>query len=249
MQVIAAVPASLLAAIPLAIAAGFISFISPCVLPLLPGYLAFLTGATGRIEGRPGRGRAFIGSIAFVLGFTVIFVSTGALFGYFGQRLVTHERPVEVVFGVITIGLGLFFAGLWPSSWLQRERRIHHLPRVSVLGAGILGFTFGLGWTPCIGPTLGVILALAASPSGATALRGSILAFFYCLGIGIPFMVAAIATERMATASRWLRRHAKLIGLIGGGLLIAIGVSEVTGWWHSFVLWLQIHYPSYTAPF
>ncbi len=246
---IAAVPASLLAAIPLAIAAGFISFISPCVLPLLPGYLAFLTGATGRIEGRPGRGRAFIGSIAFVLGFTVIFVSTGALFGYFGQRLVTHERPVEVVFGVITIGLGLFFAGLWPSSWLQRERRIHHLPRVSVLGAGILGFTFGLGWTPCIGPTLGVILALAASPSGATALRGSILAFFYCLGIGIPFMVAAIATERMATASRWLRRHAKLIGLIGGGLLIAIGVSEVTGWWHSFVLWLQIHYPSYTAPF
>ena len=246
---IAAVPASLLAAIPLAIAAGFISFISPCVLPLLPGYLAFLTGATGRIEGRPGRGRAFIGSIAFVLGFTVIFVSTGALFGYFGQRLVTHERPVEVVFGVITIGLGLFFAGLWPSSWLQRERRIHHLPRVSVLGAGILGFTFGLGWTPCIGPTLGVILALAASPSGATALRGSILAFFYCLGLGIPFMVAAIATERMATASRWLRRHAKLIGLIGGGLLIAIGVSEVTGWWHSFVLWLQIHYPSYTAPF
>ena len=246
---IAAVPASLLAAIPLAIAAGFISFISPCVLPLLPGYLAFLTGATGRIEGRPGRGRAFIGSIAFVLGFTVIFVSTGALFGYFGQRLVTHERPVEVVFGVITIGLGLFFAGLWPSSWLQRERRIHHLPRVSVLGAGILGFTFGLGWTPCIGPTLVVILALAASPSGATALRGSILAFFYCLGIGIPFMVAAIATERMATASRWLRRHAKLIGLIGGGLLIAIGVSEVTGWWHSFVLWLQIHYPSYTAPF
>ena len=217
---IAAVPASLLAAIPLAIAAGFISFVSPCVLPLLPGYLAFLTGATGRLEERPGRGRAFIGSIAFVLGFTVIFVSTGALFGYFGQRLVAHERPVEVVFGVITIGLGLFFAGLWPSSWLQRERRIHHLPRVSVLGAGILGFTFGLGWTPCIGPTLAVILALAASPSGATALRGSILALFYCLGLGIPFMVAALATERTATASRWLRRHAKVIGLIGGVLLI-----------------------------
>jgi len=247
--VIAAVPASLLAAIPLAIAAGFISFLSPCVLPLLPGYLAFLTGATGRLEGSPGRGRAFIGSIAFVLGFTVIFVSTGALFGYFGQHLVAHERPVEVIFGVITIGLGLFFAGLWPSTWLQRERRIHHLPRVSVLGAGILGFTFGLGWTPCIGPTLAVILALAASPSGATALRGSILALFYCLGLGIPFMVAALATERTATASRWLRRHAKVIGLIGGVLLIAIGVGEVTGWWHSFVLWLQVHYPSYNAPF
>lgn len=246
---IADIPASLLAAIPLAIAAGLISFLSPCVLPLLPGYVAFLSGATGRLEGRSGRGRAFVGSIAFVLGFTVFFVSTGAFFGYFGQHLVTHQRGLEEVFGVITIGLGLFFAGLWPSSWLQRERRIHHLPRVSVLGAGILGFIFGLGWTPCIGPTLATILALAASSSGATALRGSILAFFYCLGLGIPFMVAAVATEWMATASLWLRRHAKVIGLIGGVLLIAIGVCEVTGWWHSFVLWLQIHYPSYNAPF
>lgn len=246
---IADIPASLLAAIPLAIAAGLVSFLSPCVLPLLPGYVAFLSGATGRLEGRSGRGRAFVGSIAFVLGFTVFFVSTGALFGYFGQHLVTHQRGLEEVFGVITIGLGLFFAGLWPSSWLQRERRIHHLPRVSVLGAGILGFIFGLGWTPCIGPTLAVILGLAASSTGATALRGSILAFFYCLGLGIPFMAAAIATERMATTSRWLRRHAKVIGLIGGVLLIAIGVSEATGWWHSFVLWLQIHYPSYNAPF
>ena len=245
---IANIPTSLLAAIPLAIAAGLVSFLSPCVLPLLPGYVAFLTGSTGRLEARTGRGRTFVGSIAFVLGFTVIFVSTGALFGYFGQHLVTHQRGLEEVFGVITIGLGLFFAGLWPSSWLQREHRIHHLPRVSVLGAGILGFIFGLSWTPCIGPTLAAILTLAAS-SGATALRGSILVFFYCLGLGIPFMVAAIATEWMATASMWLRRHAKIIGLIGGVLLIAIGVCEVTGWWHSFVLWLQIHYPSYSAPF
>jgi cytochrome c-type biogenesis protein len=246
--VIADLPASLLAAIPLAIAAGFISFLSPCVLPLLPGYLAFLSGSTGRLQGSSGRGRAFVGSIAFVLGFTLIFVSVGALFGGFGQHLLTHDRGLEEVFGVITIGLGLFFSGLWPSSWLQRERRIHHLPRASVLGAGVLGFTFGLGWTPCIGPTLGVILGLAAT-SGATALRGSILAFFYCLGLGIPFMAAAIATEKMATASSWFRRHTKVIGVIGGVLLIAIGVSEVTGWWHSFVLWLQTHYPSYNAPF
>jgi cytochrome c-type biogenesis protein len=119
--VIAALPASLLAAIPLAIAAGFISFLSPCVLPLLPGYLAFLTGSTGRLQGPSGRGRAFIGSIAFVLGFTLIFVSVGALFGDFGQHLLIHDRGLEEVFGVITIGLGLFFAGLWPSSWLQRE--------------------------------------------------------------------------------------------------------------------------------
>jgi cytochrome c-type biogenesis protein len=239
--------ASLFAAIPVAIAAGLVSFLSPCVLPLIPGYVAFLSGATGRIEGRSGRGRAFIGSIAFIIGFAVIFISFGALFGDFGSLLKDHERLLEVIFGVVTIGLGLFFAGLWPSSWLNRERRIHHLPRVSVLGAAVLGFTFGLGWTPCIGPTLGVILGLAASSSGATALRGSVLAFFYCMGLGIPFVVAALATEWMATASTWLRRHARMIGLVGGLLLVAIGVCEVTGWWHAFVLWLQVHFPASNA--
>lgn len=241
---IASIPASLFAAIPIAIAAGLVSFLSPCVLPLIPGYVAFLTGATGRIEGHSGRGRAFVGSIAFIVGFAVIFISFGALFGDFGSRLAAHERVLEIIFGALTIGLGLFFSGLWPSRWLNRERRIHHMPRVSVLGAAALGFTFGLGWTPCIGPTLGAILGLAASSSGATALRGSILAFFYCMGLGIPFVVAALATEWMATASTWLRRHARAIGLVGGILLMAIGVCEVTGLWHTFVLWLQVHFPA-----
>jgi cytochrome c-type biogenesis protein len=242
--VIATIPASLFAAIPLAIAAGLVSFVSPCVLPLVPGYLAFLSGAAGRLEGQSGRGRAFVGSLAFILGFTIVFVSFGALFGDFGQHLSAHQRVLEIVFGVITIGLGLFFAGWWPSSWLNRERRIHHLPRATVVGAAALGFTFGLGWTPCIGPTLSAILTLAAASSGATALRGSILAFFYCLGLGIPFIVAAIATEWMAVASTWLRRHAKVIGIVGGMFLIAIGVCEVTGWWHTFVLWLQTNLPA-----
>jgi cytochrome c-type biogenesis protein len=241
---IATIPASLFAAIPLAIAAGLVSFLSPCVLPLIPGYVAFLTGATGRMEGQSGRGRAFIGSIAFIFGFAIIFISFGALFGDFGARLAAHERVLEIVFGALTIGLGLFFSGLWPSSWLNRERRIHHVPRVSVVGAAALGFTFGLGWTPCIGPTLGAILGLAASAQGATALRGSILAFFYCMGLGIPFVVAALATEWMSTASKWLRKHAKVIGLIGGVLLILIGICEVAGWWHTFVLWLQVHFPA-----
>lgn len=236
--------ASLFAAIPLAVAAGLVSFLSPCVLPLLPGYLAFLTGATGRLEGQSGRGRAFVGSIAFILGFALVFVSLGAIFGELGLAVRAHQRVLEEVFGVVTIGLGLFFAGWWPSSWLQRERRVHHLPRVSVVGAAVLGFTFGLGWTPCIGPTLAAILGLAASSSGATALRGSILAFFYCLGLGIPFVVAALATEWVASASTWLRRHAKVIGVVGGVLLIAIGVCEVTGWWHDFVVWLQVHVPA-----
>jgi cytochrome c-type biogenesis protein len=246
--VIATLPSSLLAALPIAVAAGFVSFVSPCVLPLLPGYLAFLSGAAGSLEGRAGRGRAVIGAIAFIIGFAIVFVSLGALFGGFGSLLRDDQRTLSIVFGSITILLGMFFAGWWPSSWLNRDQRIHHLPRASILGAGALGFLFALGWTPCIGPTLGAILALAAN-SGATALRGSILAFFYCLGLGIPFVVAALATEWVSTASSWLRRHQRTIGRIGGMLLIVIGILEVTGAWHAFVIWLQVRFPSWTAPF
>lgn len=243
----ASIPASLVLAIPLAVAAGLVSFLSPCVFPLLPGYLAFLGGATGRIEGRSGKGRAVVGSIAFVLGFSLVFISLGALFGGLGSEFKTHQRLLSEIFGTVTIALGLFFTGWWPARWLQRDARMHHVPRVSVLGAAALGFTFGLGWTPCIGPTLGAILGLAGSASGATALRGSILALFYCLGLGIPFVVAALATEWMASASKWLRRHARVIGLVGGIMLILIGVSEVTGWWHTFVLWLQTNFPASNA--
>ena len=239
-------PSSLLAALPLAFAAGVVSFASPCVLPLLPGYVAFLSGATGRIEGTSGRGRAFVGSLAFVLGFAVVFVSFGAIFGGLGRTFQTHQRGLDEIFGALTIVLGFFFAGWWPSSWLQRERRIHLLPRASVLGAAFLGFLFALGWTPCIGPTLAAILGLAAT-SGPSAYRGSILAFVYCLGLGVPFVFAALATEWMATASTWLRRHSTTIGRVGGAMLILIGLAEVTGVWHSFVLWLQVHVPSGTT--
>ncbi len=242
-----ALPSSLVAAFPLAFAAGLVSFVSPCILPLLPGYVAFLGGATGRVDGRSGRGRAVVGSIAFIIGFALVFVSFGALFGDLGSSLRAHERVLEEVFGVVTVALGLFFAGWWPSSWLERDRRVHHVPRVSVFGAALLGFTFALGWTPCVGPTLGAILGLAASSSGATALRGSILAFVYCLGLGVPFVIAALATEWMATASVWLRRHANLIGRVGGVMLIVIGLAEVSGAWQTFVLWLQVHFPATNA--
>lgn len=243
---IASLPSSLLAAMPLAFAAGFVSFISPCVLPLLPGYLAFLGGTTGKIEGKSGRGRAVMGSVAFVIGFSLVFVSLGAAFGGIGFHLRAHQRILEIVFGSITVVMGFFFAGWWPSSWLQRERRIHHLPRVSILGAASLGFLFALGWTPCIGPTLQAVLTLASS-SGATAWRGSILAFVYCLGLGLPFVVAALATEWVSTVSTWLRRHSKVIGRIGGLFLIAIGVLEVSGAWHAFVVWLQVNFPATNA--
>jgi cytochrome c-type biogenesis protein len=242
-----ALSSSLLAALPIAVAAGFVSFISPCVLPLVPGYLAFLSGAAGSLEGRSGRGRAVVGAVAFIIGFAIVFVSVGALFGGFGQLLRDDERALSIVFGSITILLGMFFAGWWPSSWLNRERRFHYLPRASILGAGALGFLFALGWTPCLGPTLGAIVALEGATPGATALRGSILALFYCLGLGIPFIVAALATEWMSTASSWLRRHQRAIGRIGGMFLIVIGVLEVSGAWHSFVLWLQVNFPSSRA--
>jgi len=141
---------------------------------------------------------------------------------------------------VVTILLGMFFAGWWPSSWLQRDRRIHHLPRASIIGAGLLGFTFALGWAPCIGPTLASILGLAAASNGATAFRGSVLAFVYCLGLGVPFLVAAFRDrvdgnyDELASSSRQGRR------VVGGVLLILIGVAEVTGLWSSFVVWLQV---------
>ena len=243
----ASLPSSLLAAFPLAFAAGLVSFASPCVLPLLPGYLAFLGGATGQIDTRSGRGRVVIGALAFILGFAIVFVSFGAAFGGLGATLRTHQRLLQVIFGCVTVVLGMFFAGWWPSSWLQRDARSHRLPRASVLGAALLGFTFALGWTPCIGPTLASITLLAASSSGATALRGSILAFVYCLGLGLPFIIAALATERMAGASAWLRRHSRAIGLVGGILLILIGIAEISGAWNTFVTWLQDHLPASTT--
>jgi cytochrome c-type biogenesis protein len=242
-----ALASSLLAALPIAVAAGFVSFISPCVLPLVPGYLAFLSGAAGTLEGRSGRGRAVVGAIAFIVGIAVVFVSLGALFGGFGQWLRDDQRVLSIVFGTITILLGMFFAGWWPSSWMNRERRFHYLPRASVLGAGALGFLFALGWTPCLGPTLGAIVALETATPGATALRGSILALFYCLGLGVPFIVAALATEWVSSASSWLRGHQRAIGRIGGMFLIVIGILEVSGAWHSFVIWLQVNFPSSRA--
>ena len=239
---IATLPSSLLAAMPLAFAAGLVSFASPCVLPLLPGYVAFLSGAAGSVQGR-GRGRAVVGALAFIVGFGLVFVSAGALFGGAGKFLNHHERVLEVAAGVVTVALGLFFAGWWPSRWLAREKRVHFVPRATVAGAGVLGFTFALGWSPCIGPTLAAILALAGT-SGASALRGSILAFVYCLGLGVPFLVAALATEWMASASAWLRARAKVVGRVGGLMLVAVGVAEASGAWHSFVLWLQTHAPA-----
>jgi len=242
---IATLPSSLLAALPIAVAAGFVSFISPCVLPLLPGYLAFLSGAAGSLEGRSGRGRAVIGAVAFIIGFAIVFVSLGALFGGFGALLRDDERILSVVFGVITILLGMFFGGWWPSSWLNRERRIHYLPRASILGAGALDSSSRSGGRPASvrrwGRSSDSRRTQAPPRCAVRSSRSSTVSSRH------PVYRRRARDEWVSTASSWLHRHQRTIGRIGGLLLIVIGILEVTGAWHSFVLWLQVHFPSSTS--
>jgi cytochrome c-type biogenesis protein len=242
--VISTLPSSLIAAIPVAIAAGIVAFASPCVVPLVPGYIAFISGAVGHVEVQARRGRALTGAAAFVLGFSVVFVSEGALFGAFGARLHEYQRPIQMAFGVVTIALGMFFAGWLPGSWLQREARWHRVPSATVAGAVALGFLFGLGWAPCIGPTLASIIILTYATSNATALRGSVLAFFYCVGLGVPFLLFALLGDMATKSSRWLRSHRQVVAVTGGVMLIAIGVAELTGAWQHWVTWIQDNLPT-----
>ena len=244
---------SLVLALPIALAAGLLSFLSPCVLPLVPGYLSFLGGAAGAQAAVSDRrfksGRTVLGALAFVACFTIVFVSYGALFGGLGAALRTHQREVSIVFGSITVVLGLFFAGFLPgASMLNREVRVHWLPRATIVGAGLLGVLFSIGWTPCIGPTLGAILGLAASTTGTSAARGSLLAVFYCIGLGIPFVAAAFAAERVQVLSAFVRRHALVLMRIGGVVLVLVGLLEITGVWATLVTDLQDRFSSSWVP-
>ena len=189
--------------------------------PLLPGYLAFLSGATGEIQNRSGRGRAVLGAVAFVVGFALVFVSFGALFGGLGSTLRTHQRTLEEVFGVVTVMLGLFFAGWWPSSWLQRERRVHRLPQATIVGAALLGFTFALGWTPCIGPILAAVLTLAATQE--TVMRGVGLLAVSSEGPALPFFLPALGISRFLGFFRRFRRHLYAVEVFSGVLLLVVG--------------------------
>lgn len=231
----AAASGSLLLAVPVAIVAGLVSFFSPCVLPLLPGYLSYVTGVGVQDLERAGRGRMLAGSVLFVLGFSLVFVLGGALFGAVGQTLFQYRRGFSIVLGLLVIVLGLVFMGLVPA--LQREVRIHAVPAVGIGIAPVLGFFFGLGWLPCIGPTLGVVLTLANQEG--TAGRGAFLTFVYCLGLGLPFVVAALAFRRFMVAVDWARRNQRALQLVGGGMLVLVGVLLVTGVWDAIVLDLQ----------
>lgn len=224
-----AVGGSMVLALPVAVLAGLVSFFSPCVLPLLPGYLSYATGlsASDVTSGRGSRARILAGTSLFILGFALVFVSTGALFGGLGGLLLAHARTISIVIGVLAVLLGLIFAGVIPLG--QRTVRLGGVPRVGIAAAPLLGLVFGLGWTPCIGPTLSVVLTLAVNE--ATALRGAVLALAYALGLGLPFLAAGLAFDRLGGTLAWVRRHHGLLQRLGGGLLVVVGLLLVTGVW------------------
>jgi cytochrome c-type biogenesis protein len=237
---------SLLLALPLAAAAGLVSFLSPCVLPLVPGYLAYTTGlSAAEVFDDAGRrrGRLVLGALLFVAGFTVVFVSAGVLLGSFGGFLLDHQDALQRWLGVFTIVMGLAFIGVLP--WLQRDVRIVKRPAVGLAGAPLLGAAFGLGWSPCLGPTLGAVMALGLDQG--TALRGGVLAVAYCLGLGLPFVVAALAFGRAMTAFGWVKRHYLAVMRTGGAMLVVIGLLLVTGAWDQLVEQLQVWVNGFTV--
>ena len=225
--------------------AGLVSFLSPCVLPLVPGYLSYVGGLSGTEATATGtdtgaaptgggvatrasvRSRTVLGAMLFVLGFTVVFVAYGVLFGRLGGLLIEHQRLLERILGVVVILLGLAFLGWLPG--VSRELRIHRFPSAGLIGAPLLGIVFGLGWTPCIGPTLGAVQSLALSTAGAG--RGAALSAAYCIGLGVPFVLVAIGARWLVRSLAVVRRHADVVTYVGGGLLVVLGLLLVTGLW------------------
>ncbi len=289
----------LILAAPIAAAAGAVTFLSPCCLPLVPGYLSYVTGMSGTdaqraaatadaeletaelgsagldsagpgssgpgsrrlgtaadpgaraavaAPARRGRGRTFVGTLLFVVGFSAVFASEGVAFGSLGAVLQSHSAGLTQVLGGLTIVLGLLFAGVFDRFPVTgRILRPSVRPRAGLAGAPLLGVLFGLSWTPCIGPTLGTVLTMAYI--SGTAVRGAILAFIYGLGLGIPFLIVALAFQRGVTTFQFARRHARTITRVGGGLLVMVGLLEVTGAWTAALLWLKEHWISnYQAP-
>ncbi|GAA3963821.1 cytochrome c biogenesis protein CcdA [Actinomadura viridis] len=226
---------SLLVAAPLAVLAGLVSFVSPCVLPLVPGYLSYVTGMSGADLGEQRRGRLLVGAALFIAGFTVVFVTAGVAFGGLGRWLLEYQDPITRVLGAATIVFGLAFMGFVPG--LQRTLKAGRLPAAGLAGAPLLGMLFGLGWTPCIGPTLAAVQALSFSEASAT--RGALLSLAYCLGLGLPFVATALAYRRALGAFGTVKRHYGLVMRIGGGMLVAIGVLLVTGLWNDLTIELK----------
>ena len=235
-----------LAGMAVALLAGLVSFLSPCVLPLVPGYLSYVTGLAATTLPAPqpvpsgnaatGRGRMLAGACLFVTGFSVVFLLTGVTFAHAGRLLWQHARTVEIVAGSLTVVLGLAFIGLLP--WAPGERRLRFLPRAGLVGAPVLGATFGLGWVPCVSPTLGAVLSLATVD--ATVGRGLLLAMAYCAGLGLPFLAVAVGMRRGLAFITATRPYRRAINVAGGVMLMAVGLALLTGAWTEFVIWLRV---------
>jgi cytochrome c-type biogenesis protein len=224
---------SLIAAIPLALIAGIISFVSPCVLPLIPGYLGYISGVA---DGGAKKSKIIFGSVLFVLGFTAVFVSFGALFGGIGMLMYINNLSwVQQVLGLLIILMGFVLIG--QVSFLQRTFKTSIKPKVGLVGAPILGIAFGLGWTPCIGPTLAAVLTLA-SDAGSPA-KGALLALVYSLGIGLPFIAIAAGFGWASSSVAFVKKHIRTFNIAGGVILIALGLALATGIWVGFASWLQ----------
>jgi cytochrome c-type biogenesis protein len=228
--------APVLLAAAVAVLVGVVGFLSPCVLPLVPGYLSYVAGLTGEAD-RPSQRRMVAGAFLFVLGFTVVLVAQGALFGQLGSSIRSHAVLLERVLGAITIVMGLVFLGR--IGFLQHELKFRRLPRAGLLGAPLLGFGFGLAWTPCLTPTFTAVYSM--SFAAATAGRGALLMAFYCLGLGIPFVLVAVGFGWVSGALSFVRRHRRAVSGVGGVLLLAIGVLLVSGAWNQLMIDLQTH--------
>ncbi|MFB8000472.1 cytochrome c biogenesis CcdA family protein [Streptomyces sp. NPDC056002] len=227
---------TLLLALPISVLAGLVSFFSPCVLPLVPGYLSYVTGITGADLMEARRGRMVAGASLFVLGFTTVFVSGGALFGYFGYTIQENREVLSRILGALMIILGAFYMGLMP--WItQREFRIHKRPASGLAGAPILGAMFGIGWTPCLSPTLSSVTILAANQ--ASAGRGAVLTVAYCLGLGVPFVLAAVAFRKAMGAFAWIKQRYAWVMRIGGVMMIVTGLLLLTGAWDKLIQEMQ----------
>jgi cytochrome c-type biogenesis protein len=233
-----ALTGSLLAALPVAIIAGLVSFASPCVVPLVPGYLGYVSGMAGADSGTgkgASRPRLVLGVLLFIAGFSAVFISLGWLASALGTQLQGQLDIITRVLGVIIILLGIAFMGSIP--FLQNEKRFHVSPRAGLAGAPLLGVAFGLGWTPCIGPTLAAVVTLSLSEGSQG--RGVLLAAAYCFGLGLPFLIFALVMERSKPMLAWMRRHRRALMRIGGAMLVILGVMLVTGMWGQFTGWLQ----------